>query len=96
MQLLKTIKKNFALVQEQKFLDFLPYPPNALINAIRANYETQCSLLYYSRNFSFPAIFPYFFHFLHPIPTEQCRNWSNQGKGLEVMSCQCRSDEDHI
>ena len=48
-----------ALVQEQNILDFLPYPPNALINAIWANYETQCSLLYYSRNFSFPAIFPY-------------------------------------
>ena len=26
-----------ALVQEQNILDFLPYPPNALINAIRAN-----------------------------------------------------------
>ena len=47
-----------ALVQEQNILDFLPYPPNALINAIRANYEMQCSLLYYSRNFPFQLSFP--------------------------------------
>ena len=48
-----------ALVQDQNILDFLPYPPKAFLNTVRAKWETQCSLLYYSRDFSFSAILPY-------------------------------------
>ena len=104
-----------ALVPEQKILDFLPYPPNALINAIRANYEMQAPCFTIVGTFPFQLSFPtcigqhwtfistsFFSSFIFYTQFQQSNaeiakacNYSNQGKGLEVMSCQCRSDEDH-